>query len=106
MQIEISDEAKDDIAEIYRYIAKNSLRYASETVNNIYDSIDYLELSPYLGRYVHEFEDKKYREIFYKNYRIVYTIQEKEEIIYIHFVIHGKRNLITFFNKYITENNL
>ena len=105
MKVLISTEAHQHISEIYRYIEQDSLKYANETSKNIYSFIHDLEKSPYLGRYVPELQNKHYREIIYKSYRIIYSIAEKEKIIYIHFVIHGKRNLESFYKSYISKNN-
>ena len=104
MNLIISNQVKDDIKEIYKYVAKDSLKYANETANNLYSRIAELEISPYLGSYVPEISNKQYRELLYKSYRIVYSVFEEKNIIYIHFVIHGKRNLKSFYNLYITEN--
>lgn len=101
MQIIISNRAKSNIDEIYMYIAKNSIKYANITINNISNDIDRLKYSPYLGRYVPEIDDKRYQEIIYKSYRIIYEIFEETNVIYIHFVLHGRRNLKSFFNSYI-----
>lgn len=100
MQIIIANEVQEDISNIYNYIAKDSIKYANITVNNIYYRIYELETSSYLGRYVPEDPSHKYRELLYKSYRIVYTICEELETVYIHFVIHGRRDFISFFNTY------
>jgi len=100
MRVIISEEVRKDITEIYNYIAKDSIKYANETANNIYFRIFELEKSPYLGRYIPEILNKRYRELIYKSYRIVYIISERQNIIYIHFVIHCKRDFKSFFNTY------
>ena len=98
MKIIISNEAIDDIREIYRYIKKDSEKYAKLTVNNIYSSIYLLDKMPYIGRYIPEISDDKYREIIFKNYRIGYNVSSDSNIIYIRFVIHSKRDLSNFFS--------
>lgn len=103
MRIIISNEVRNDITEIYEYIARDSLKYANETIKNIYSRITELENSPYLGRYIPELLDKKYRELLYKNYRIVYSVLEEKNIIYIYFVIHSKRDFKSFYNTYISK---
>ena len=100
MKIIISEEAHRDIEEIFKYISKDSLRYAKETVENIYNKIYNLEESPYIGRYIPCLLNKECREIIYKSYRIVYTISETKSEIYIHFIVHGARNFKSVFNKY------
>lgn len=92
MKIIINKDVKENLAEIYRYIARDSLKYANKTIENIYSRIYMLEFSPYLGRYVPELSSKYYRGLIYKSYRIVYTVDEETNIVYIHFVIHSKRD--------------
>ncbi len=100
MQLEISDQVRRDITEIYKYIAKDSVKYANETVKNIYSHINVLLKFPHIGRFVAEIPDKAYREILYKSYRIIYTISEEKQLIHILFIIHGKRDFNKFSNKY------
>ena len=104
MKVILSNEVKQDMNSIFEYIAQDSLKYAIETDANIRLSIHKLEDSPYLGRYVPEFSDKHFRELIYKSYRIVYDISEDSNTVYIHFVVHGKRNLKSFYKSYIKNN--
>lgn len=99
MKVLISNEAHKDIDSIFNYISRDSLKYANETSENIYSRIAELENLPYIGRYVPELTDKCYRELLYKNYRIIYSISDKKNIIYIRFVIHNKRNFKSFYKK-------
>ena len=103
MQLIIPNTVSKDILEIYKYISKDSLKYAKETAYNIYSRIAELKFSPYLGRYVPEFQNKQYRELLYKSYRIIYSISEETSTIYIHFVVHSKRNFNSFYNFYISK---
>ena len=107
MKILMSNRAHNDIDSIYSYISKRSIKYANETSKNLYSYIYSLEYSPYLGRYVPElFPNKRYRELLYKSYRIVYSISEDSQIAHIHFVVHAKRDFISIFNSYFSKNNL
>lgn len=105
MQLIISDEVKNDITEIYNYIANDSLKYANETIKKLYSRIAELKVAPYLGRYVPEISSKQYRELLYKSYRIIYYISEENNTIYVRFIIHNKRNFKSFYNTYISKNN-
>lgn len=96
MQVLMSNEAHEDIDSIFEYISRDSVKYANETSENIYSRIYELENAPYLGRFVPELSDKHFRELIYKSYRIVYDISEDSNTIYIHFVVHGKRNFKSF----------
>lgn len=104
MQILISDEAYKDIESIFGYISHDSIKYANETSKNIYSRIYKLADNPYLGRCVPEFSNKQFRELIYKSYRIIYDISEDSNIIYIHFIVHSKRNFKSFYKSYIKNN--
>ncbi|MFQ8785958.1 MAG: type II toxin-antitoxin system RelE/ParE family toxin [Clostridia bacterium] len=104
MRILMSNEAHQDIDSIFEYILRDSIKYANETSENIYSCISNLENAPYLGRYVPELSTKHFRELIYKNYRIVYDFSEDSNTIYIHFVVHSKRNFKSFYKSYIKNN--
>lgn len=64
----------EDLKEIFDYIAKDSVRYASITVNKIYNRAQDVIDNPYVGRVVPEINVKVIREVISGNYRIVYKI--------------------------------
>lgn len=77
-----------------------------EVIEEIYEKIYDLEYSPYLGRYIPEIEDKRFRELIYirnkhSGYRIMYYISEKTDTIYIIGIINCKQD----FNKYLKVHN-
>ena len=82
-----------DIHYIYEYISQRSMLYANKTAMEIYKSIYDLKYSPYIGRYIPESKNREYREIIYKHYRIIYSIFEDLEVLFVHTVIHDKRDL-------------
>lgn len=100
----MSNEAHEDIDSIYEFISKDSIWYANDTSRNIYSRIYELEHIPYLGRYVPEIRDKDYRELTYKSYRIIYQVSKNTNTVYVHFVIHCRRNFKSFYNSYIKDN--
>ena len=64
-----------DLKSIAEYISKDSLRYASLTIERIINVTLLLETNPRLGRMVPEVgRDDKTREIILGNYRIIYKI--------------------------------
>ena len=99
----MSNEAHDDIDSIFNYISHDSIKYANETSANIYSRIYELEKAPYLGRYVPELVDKYYRELIYKSYRIFYEVSKEEDSVYVHFVVHGKRDFKSFYDSYMKK---
>lgn len=104
MKILISNEAQKDLEEIFEYISYDSVIYANETLEKIYVRIYELNKNPYLGKVVLEIKFMQLRELIYKSYRIVYEVQENSKIIYIHFIIHVKRNFKSFYKNYIKNN--
>ena len=85
------NDAKSDILQIYNYIYRNSIYYAVKTVNGITDLVCHLEISPYMGRKIPEFNEENNRELIYKSYRIMYRIESNK--IVIHRIWHSARLL-------------
>lgn len=100
MQILMSNESHLGIDSIFEYISRDSIKYASKTSEDIYSLIYELKDSPYIGRYVPELPNKHFRELIYKNYRIIYEISEVSNTIYIHFVLHSRRDFKSFYQSY------
>ena len=86
-----SEEALKDIEEIISFISKDSKLYAVNFASKIISAVETLRAFPEIGRIVPEYADPKIREIIYRNYRIVYQIEERAvEIIT---VSHGSKLL-------------
>ena len=86
-----SEEALKDIEEIISFISKDSELYAVNFASKIVSAVETLKVFPEIGRIVPEYGDLKMREIIYRNYRIVYLIEERAvEIIT---VFHGSKLL-------------
>lgn len=94
MKIELTDPAFMDLENIKDYIKKDSVYYANIFIDKFFDSISKLEDFPNIGRVVPEYKIEDIREIFYKDYRIIYKIDNENNIIHIVAVIHGSRDLI------------
>jgi toxin ParE1/3/4 len=84
--------ARDDLKGIHTYIARDSKRYASRVVQDIRDKTKALLDLPYMGKVVPEIGEPSLREISLYSYRILYEVMD--EAIYIHGVIHMRRNFI------------
>ena len=72
--------SKQDLKDIFDYISNDSRRYASITVNKIFQRVQVIVDNPYTGRIVPEFNDKLIREVIIGNYRIVYLIVTKSQV--------------------------
>ena len=82
----------EDLQEIEDYIAVDSVTYAQRTVEKIYKRTAILENFPKTGRMVPELENESIRELIEGNYRIVYFIKNKNEIVILR-VRHSARLL-------------
>lgn len=82
MKIIISNRAQLNLEQIFLYIANDSLKYAIKTINDIYSLIYKLDSYPYIGKYIPEFNNKQYKKLIYKSYRIIYEISNSK--IFIH----------------------
>jgi len=80
VKIRWTELSVDDLKSIRDYIAQDSVRYASITINRIYDRAQILSNQPLAGRIVPEFDDPKIRELIIGNYRFVYLIINEKSI--------------------------
>lgn len=102
MNVHVEDSVSEELTDIYYYNALYSLKNAIETDVNLRGYIHDLEYYPYLGRYIPEMEDKRFRESIYRRnrysgYRIMYYISESSDTIYIIGIINCKQD----FSKYL-----
>ena len=56
-----------------------------------------------MGRYVLELQDKRFRELFYKEFRIIYYISEIKSEIHIIYIFSCKQNSNLFFEIHKNE---
>ena len=86
-----SHEATSDLDALSEYIARDSAFYASAFVQEILDASRSLDTFFERGRVVTEFTDSNIRELFVREYRLVYNIEETRIVVL--GLIHGKRDL-------------
>lgn len=96
-RVKWSEPALDDLENIAAYIAKDSPIYASTIVREVRDAARSISFMPLRGRMVPELEDETVREIFVRQYRLVYRI--KQDGIYLIGIIHGARDLGALFRR-------
>lgn len=91
----IDPQAKLDLKEILIYAALNDcIQSANKLLDALEETCFKLEKFPERGHIPPELRPtgiKKYLEIHYKPYRIIYEVEKK--IIYIHCIIDGGRNI-------------
>ena len=92
VQIKWTKLAKENLKEIHLYISRDSTKYAKIQVIRIKARTKILKTHPYSGRMVPEYNDKNFRELIERNYRIIYKFVNKN-LINILTVHHATRNL-------------
>jgi toxin ParE1/3/4 len=85
-----SIRAKDDLKQIYDYIAKDSKYYAKNVAQDIVSKAEELNEFPEMGRVVPEIGDDNIRKLIVYSYRMIYEITS--DAIAVLAIIHGKRD--------------
>ena len=86
-----TERSLTDLEDIAEYIAKDSEKYASLTIEKIIHQTLILEKQPRMGRVVPELNDRRFRELIIGNYRVIY--EHSKSVVNILTVYHAKRNL-------------
>jgi toxin ParE1/3/4 len=94
MLVNWTDPALEDLDGIYAFIARDSLYYADNFVQQIIDSVTRLELGLFResGRAVPEANRADIREIIFQGYRSIYLLVNDQQIDVLA-VIHSSRDL-------------
>jgi len=74
VRINWTDQSLEDIDNIAKYIANDSVKYAKIQVQRFFDVENVLQKFPKYGRIVPEIGDENIREIIQGNYRIIYRV--------------------------------
>ena len=82
--------ARNDLKQIYDYIAKDSKYYATNVVENIFSKAENLDEFTEIGRVVPEIGDENVRELIIYSYRLIYEVAPND--VQILAIIHGKRD--------------
>lgn len=82
--------SKDDLKNIYDFIAIDSKKYALHQINVIRKRTNILKTQPNVGKVVSEYNTETIREIVVDHYRIIYRIID-EKLIHIILIHHGAR---------------
>ena len=80
VKITWTELAVSDLREIFDFIAKDSQKYASITVDKIYLKVQKLTSSKFMGRIVPEFNSPNLKEVILGNYRIVYLLKNNNSL--------------------------
>ncbi len=92
MRIDWSRSAREDLQSLQAYIAKDSPYFARQFTHRIIAAVARLSEFPEIGRQVRESKSTNVREIFFRDYRIIYELKLPERIVILA-VMHGRRDL-------------
>ena len=83
--------AVEDLRLLEEWIARDSPLNSVEFTDRLLAFVDSLELHPEVGRIVPEFNRSSIREMIFRGYRVVYSLESGT--IHILRVVHGARDL-------------
>jgi toxin ParE1/3/4 len=96
-QVVLTADAERDLEDIVTYLAKHdSPRSAEHVLGRILDVADSLTVEPTRGTPPGELRalgDQEYRQVFFKPYRLIYRVVEKQVVIYL--IADGRRDMQT-----------
>jgi len=98
-KIRWTEKASKNLESIHEYISWDSKIYAGRFVKTIVNAAKKLEMMPYCGRIVPEFDRNDLREVIYQNYRIVYRMVSEGNVVEILAVVHGARDMKALFSE-------
>jgi toxin ParE1/3/4 len=96
-EVFLTEDANRDLEDIYAYIAEHDAPGKAEALlGRIEEIIERLSANPHRGSYPKELSAlgiREYRQVFYKPYRIIYSVRGKR--IYIYLIADGRRDFQT-----------
>jgi plasmid stabilization system protein ParE len=91
VKVRWTDKSRRHLRAIHDYIAADSPKYASRTLDRITRKGDGLKRFPLSGRVVPEYEMETIRQVLEGNYRIIYRVDVNAVVILA--VIHAARRM-------------
>jgi len=97
VRVDWAKPALDDLEGVYEFIARDSPRYARNTIERITEAAGRLAQFPQLGQLLPEFPHSAYRQLVVGNYRLIYREDPRTGRVIVMGIIHGSRDLPTAF---------
>jgi len=91
-QVKWSPVAIRELQSIHEYIAVDSQLYADRMIDRIIERVEMLESHVLIGRIVPEFDKPYIRELIEGSYRIVYMVEDENNVSIVH--IHHQSRLL------------
>jgi len=79
--LSLSKRASDELYEEAECLGANSPAQAKASLDAVFEKADLLRSFPELGRMVPEYRDPTIRELFYRHYRIFYSVEQAGELV-------------------------
>ena len=98
VRVDWAKPALDDLEGIHNFIARDSKRYARNTIEQLTDAAGRLAKFPQLGQILPEFPDSEYRQIVVGGYRLIYREDSRAGRVIVMGIIHASRDFPTAFN--------
>src|SRR5690348_10917881 len=94
-QVLLTDDAEIDLQELYEYITDfDSVQAADHVLDRLEEVASTLAVDPMRGSTPKELRSLglgEYRQIFFKPYRVVYSVADERVVIYL--IADGRRNM-------------
>jgi toxin ParE1/3/4 len=101
----LTDSAARDLEEIHDYVARHDAPgRAEQLLGRLEKAFTALSESPQRGAYPKELVAlgiRAYREVFFKPYRILYTVRDAE--VYVLLIADGRRDMQTLLQRRLLE---
>ena len=96
----ITPDARTDLLDIWNYIAEDSIESADQVLARLYDAFTRLAEAPGMGHHREDLADSRHR--FWTIYSYVIAYREKTNPLEIVAIVHGARQLDSFFQHRIS----
>jgi len=97
----LAPEAREDLLQIWNYIAEDSLEGADQVLVSLYDAFGRLARAPAMGHHRPDLADSRHR--FWSVYSYVIAYRWQTHPIEILTVVHGARHLEAFLQSRISD---
>lgn len=101
----LTHDAEQDLTDLYRFVLQNDgIEKADHVLDQIGLAINRLENMPDRGVYPKELLAlgiREYREVFFKPYRIIYRIYDKN--VFVMLIVDGRRDMQTLLGRRLLQ---
>ena len=96
-----SPSALGDLVDIAEYIELDSPFNASKVVSKFYDLVGKYGNRPRAATIVPELKNELYRHKFVYGWRVIYRIDDQQQMVFIIAILHGKRQFINIQGRFL-----